>query len=271
MTILPSLFDNISHFGPLARTVGDATAFMEVAAGSSEEDIQSLPIDFKGSLAQAAELRGRRFAFSLDLGYYAIQPQVEAVIRQSIDQMRAMGAIVEEVQIPWTRAVNDEWFDLWCVFMSAFFGDELQRFRAQMDPAVVSMIERGHTMSATHYKRVEFLRTAMWRDMARLFERYEALLCPTCAITAPPVSENDDDYVQTLADGRFKGLDLTCPFNLLGQLPALSVPVGPAADGLPVGLQIVGRRFADEHVLSIGAALEALPGSLATTLRRPPA
>ena len=270
MTILPSLFDNISHFGPLARTVGDATAFMEAAAGSSEEDIQSLPIDFRSSQARAAPLQGRRFAFSLDLGYYAIQPQVEAIIRQTIDQMRESGAVVEEVRIPWTRAVNDEWFDLWCVFMSAFFGDELQRFRAQMDPSVVSMIERGLTMNATNYKRVEFLRTAMWRDMAQLLERYEALICPTCAITAPPVSENDDNYVETLADGRFKGLDLTCPFNLLGQLPALSVPIGPAADGLPVGLQIIGRRFADEQVLSIGAALEGLPGSLAATMRRPP-
>jgi Asp-tRNA(Asn)/Glu-tRNA(Gln) amidotransferase A subunit family amidase len=61
----------------------------------------------------------------------------------------------------------------------------------------------------------------------------------------------------TLPDGRFKGLDLTCPFNMLPQLPALSLPVGLAADGLPVGLQIVGRRFADEEVLGFGAAFEA--------------
>ena len=118
-------------------------------------------------------------------------------------------------------------------------------------------IERGLAMNATAYKRVELLRTRMWRDMAALFANYDALLCPTCAVTAPLVTECDDDYVATGPDGRFVGLDMTCPFNMLPQLPALSLPVGLASNGLPVGLQIVGRRFADESVLSMAAALEA--------------
>jgi Asp-tRNA(Asn)/Glu-tRNA(Gln) amidotransferase A subunit family amidase len=258
MTILPSVFDNISHFGPLARSAADATAFMAATSGGSDEDISSLPIAFDVSAARTGGLAGKRFALSIDLGYYAVQPQVEAVVRRAVAEMRTAGAIVEEVPIAWTRAVNDQWFDLWCVFMSAFFGDELASHRHHMDPAVVSMIERGLAMNATAYKRIELLRTSMWRDMAMLYERYDALLCPTCAITAPPVGQTDDDYTATLPDGRFKGLDMTCPFNMLPQLPALSLPVGLAADGLPVGLQIIGRRFADEHVLSFGAALEAV-------------
>jgi len=104
---------------------------------------------------------------------------------------------------------------------------------------------------------VELLRTSMWRDMAKLFESYDALLCPTCSITAPPLNECDDDYVATLPDGSFAGLDMTCLFNLLPQPPALSLPAGRASNGLPVGLQIVGRRFADEQVLSLGAAMES--------------
>ncbi len=258
MTILPSVFDNISHFGPLARSTADAIAFMSAVAGGSDEDISSLPITFDVNAARAGELAGKRFALSMDLGYYAIQPQVESVVRHAVGEMRKAGALVEDVPIDWTRAVNDEWFDLWCVFMSAFFGGELDRHRHDMDPAVVSMIERGRAMDATAYKRIELLRSSMWRDMARLYERYDALLCPTCAITAPPLSQTDDDYSATLPDGRFAGLDLTCPFNMLPQLPALSLPIGLAADGLPVGLQIVGRRFADEQVLSYGAALEAV-------------
>lgn len=258
MTILPSLFDNISHFGPLARTVADAVAFMDVTAGSSDEDIASLPIDFDSEAARNGCVRGRRFALSLDLGYYAVQPQVAAVIHRAADRLRGAGAIVDEVAIGWTRAVNDQWFDLWCVFMSAYFGDALTTFRARMDPAVVAMITRGLEMDATTYKRIERLRTAMWRDMARIFTRYDALLCPTCAITAPPIDETDDDYVATLPDGRFGGLDMTCPFNMLPHLPALSLPVGHAVDGLPVGLQIVGRRFADEQVLAWGEALEGM-------------
>lgn len=258
MTILPSVFDNISHFGPLARRVEDAASFMAATAGPSDEDISSLPIGFNAGEAVVANLRGRRFALSMDLGYYAVQPQVEAAIRRAVEALRDAGAVVEEVRLPWTRAVNDEWFDLWCVFMSAFHGGAIETCRDRMDPAVVSMIERGRAMDATAYKRIELLRTSMWRDLAALFERYEALLCPTCAVTAPRVTETDDDYVATLPDGRYNGLDMTCPFNMVPQVPALSLPVGLAEDGLPIGLQIVGRRFADERVLSVAAAVEAL-------------
>ena len=259
LTILPSVFDNISHFGPLARTMDDAVLFMAVASGPSDEDIQSLPLAFDEGRAGPASLSGRRFALSMDLGYYAIEPGVRDRILAAADRIRRAGAIVDTVPLGWSRAVNDQWFDLWCVFMSAFFGDRLEMHRDRMDPAVVSMIERGLAMGATPYKRVEILRSTMWQDMARILSTYEALLCPTCAVTAPPVSECDDDYVATDAEGRFAGLDITCPFNLLPQLPALSVPAGLADNGLPVGLQIVGRRFQDEAVLSIGAAFEGLP------------
>lgn len=256
MTILPSVFDNISHFGPLARTVGDAVAFMEAVSGPSDEDIMSLPLGFSSEVAQIGSLTGKRFAFSMDLGYYRIQPEVEVVIRQAIEKIRSLGAVVDEVPMHWTRAVNDQWFAVWCVFMSSFFGDRLPQHEHHMDPDVVSMIERGLVTNATDYKRVELLRTTMWRDMAKLFETYDALLCPTCAITAPPLNECDDDYVATLPDGRFTGLDMTCPFNMLPQLPALSLPAGLAPNGLPVGLQIIGRRFADEQVLSFATAME---------------
>jgi len=271
MTILPSVFDNISHFGPLARGVADAIDFMAAASGPDDEDILSLPIRFSRSAAAKAELESRRFCLSMDFGYYQVAPQVEAAIRRAVEEIRRSGAIVDEVPLHWTREANDQWFDLWCVFMSAFFGDRLEACRDRMDSVVVSMIERGFAMNATAYKRVERLRTAMWRDMASLFESYDALLCPTCAVTAPGVEETDDDYVATLPDGRFKGLDMTCQFNLLPQLPALSLPAGLAQDGLPVGLQIVGKRFADEQVLSVAWAIEVcLRASGVVTPPRPP-
>lgn len=256
MTILPSVFDNISHFGPLARSVEDAVAFMAATAGPDDEDIASLPLAFSAEKASAGPLSGRRFALSLDLGYYSVDAPVRAAVLAAVEALRAAGAVVEPVEIGWSRAVNDRWSDLWCVFMAAFFGEALDGYRARMDPLVVALIERGLTMNATTYKKVELLRTAMWRDLSAILSRYDALLCPTCAVTAPSADADDDDYVADLPDGRFRGLDMTCPFNLLPQCPALSVPAGRAEDGLPVGLQIVGRRYADEEVLSIGGAIE---------------
>jgi len=256
MTILPSVFDNISHFGPLARSVGDAVAFMTATAGPDDADISSLPLSFEAGKAAASPLAGRRFALSLDLGYYSVEPAVRGRILAAVEALRAAGAVVEPVEIGWTRAVNDRWYDLWSVFMAAFFGETLEDHRARMDPIVVELIERGRTLDAANYKKVELLRTAMWRDLAAIFSRYDALLCPTCAVTAPPAEADDNDYVADLPDGRFGGLDMTCPFNLLPQCPALSVPAGLGEDGLPVGLQIVGRRYADEAVLSMGGAVE---------------
>jgi amidase/aspartyl-tRNA(Asn)/glutamyl-tRNA(Gln) amidotransferase subunit A len=261
MTILPSVFDNISHFGPLARSVGDAVAFMTATAGPDDADISSLPVSFEAGKAAASPLAGRRFALSLDLGYYSVEPAVRGRILAAVEALRAAGAVVEPVEIGWSRAVNDRWYDLWCVFMAAFFGETLEDHRAHMDPIVVELIERGRTLDAANYKKVELLRTAMWRDLAAILSGYDALLCPTCAVTAPPAEADDNDYVADLSDGRFGGLDMTCPFNLLPQCPALSVPAGLGEDGLPVGMQIVGRRYADVAVLSMG-------GALVETLRR---
>jgi len=96
----------------------------------------------------------------------------------------------------------------------------------------------------------------MWQDIAPIFRDYDAFLCPTCAVTAPLANQCDDDYVVDNAQGRFVGLDMTCPFNMLPQLPALSLPAGLSSTGLPVGMQIVGPRFADERILSIASAME---------------
>ncbi len=261
MTILPSVFDDISHFGPLARTVEDAVLFMEATAGPSDEDPLSLDTPFDASRARDGVLRGRRFALSTDLGYYAIDPAIADLVGRTADRLRRAGAIVDEVALPWTREVNDRWLDMWNVFMSAYFGDRVEAFAARMDPAVLALIENGRKLSATDYKRIEVLRTRMWRDLMTILTRYDALLCPTCAAPAPFVDQTDDDFGHDLPDGRYGGLDLCAPFNLVPACPVISVPVG-LSEGLPVGLQIVGRRHADEEVLAMAGALEAAVGLL---------
>lgn len=257
MTILPSCFDTMSHFGPLARSVADAATFLRFTSGPDDADILSLPMPFLPERTAPASLRGKRFAFSPDLGYYHVEPQVREVIDAAIACLRASGAVVEKVDLTWTRAVNDGWHDLWCVFMSGFFGEGIEAHRSRMDPNVLDLIDRGMTLDATSVKRLELLRTAMWKDFSAVLSGCDAVLMPTCAVTAPSALADDNDFVATRADGRLAGLDMTCPFNLLPQCPALSLPAGLAADGLPVGLQVVGQRYADEDVLSLSAGIEA--------------
>ena len=89
-------------------------------------------------------------------------------------------------------------------------------------------------------------------------ERFDALLCPTMSRPAPRVGQTDSDFQSTRDDGRFHGLDMTCPFNFVGQCPVVSVPAGFSREGLPIGVQVVGHRFDDLGVMRIAGALERL-------------
>ena len=256
LDILPSVFDNISHFGPLARTIDDARLFLRATQGPDERDIQSngAPLRLTGS--QPASIRGMRLALNIDLGCYAVDAEVEAAVRDAAKALAKCGAKVEEVDIPWTRRIADAWTEIWQVFMAAYFGHLLDDYREKMDPHVVKLIEAGNQMSARDYKRLEIERTEQWRSFHPTLEKYDAFLCPTMRVPAPRVGERDEGYYADRGDGRYYGLDMTGQFNLLAPCPALSVPCGWSREGLPIGLQIVGRRWRDDTTLTIGKALE---------------
>ena len=142
------------------------------------------------------------------------------------------------------------------VFMAGYFGDYLEEWRDRMDPAVVDLIELGNRLSAVELKRHEMLRSRQWQDMARLFASYDALLTPTAARTAPPVELRDRDFGTDDEEGRLEGVDMTMAFNFVPQCPAISVPAGLTPEGLPVGLQVVARRYDDAFALRVACAIE---------------
>jgi len=256
MDILPSVFDNISHFGPLTRTAADAALFMEVVQGPDDADIESLPP--LGGLLEGLDdgVAGKRFALSMDQGFYAVAEDVQTQIRKAVDALKAAGATVEAVELPWSRALSDAWNDYWGVFMAGYFGEYLEQWRDRMDPAVVELIELGNRLTAVELKRHEVLRSRQWRDMAGLFASYDALLTPTAARTAPPVEQRDNDFGTEDEEGRLEGLDMTMTFNFVPQCPAISVPAGLTTEGLPVGLQVVARRYDDAFALRVARAVE---------------
>jgi len=256
MDFLPSQFDNISHFGPLARTVEDAALFLGAAQGPDDADIQSLAPALKTPIRLSGSLKGRRLALDVDLGMYDVDPEVEALVRAAADALRRRGAVVEDVDLGWDPAIRDAWYLVWRVFMAAYFGHHLNEWRDRMDPNVVGLMEAGFQASAVDLKRTEIVRTRQWRQLARVFAGYDALLCPTMARPAPEVTKTDADFGGLTPQKRVEGLDMTEVFNNVAPCPALSVPAGFTKAGLPVGLQIVGRRFDDVGVLRIGRALE---------------
>lgn len=256
MDILPTVFDTISHFGPLTRTVDDAALFMNAAGGPHERDISSIPQKLTFDVPGQGDVRGMRVALSVDLGYYAVDPEVEQAIRDVASTLAELGATVEEVELGWDRRINDAWYAQWGVYLDVCFAEEFERWRDHMDPNVVTLIDEGRRMDAVSFKRIEVLRTEQWYALCRVFDEHDVLLCPTTAHPAPPVGGSDSDYQGDQSDSRFHGLDMTCPFNFVGQCPVVSVPAGFNAARLPLAAQVVGHRFDDTAVMRVAAALE---------------
>jgi len=258
LDFLPTQFDTIQHLGPLARTIDDARLFLACAQGPDESDIMSLSpaLDLSGPLDRS--VAGLRLALDVDLGCYAVDPEVEAAVHEAAAALASAGAAVEEVDLGWTRELADAWNAHWGVYLAAIFGDALTEHRDRMDPRLVAFMEAGLALGAVDFKRLEFVRTDAWKRLAPILERCDALLCPTMSQTARLVEEDVAPYYAKSADGLYRGLDMTSMFNFVSQCPALSVPAGWSSEGLPIGLQIVARRYRDDVALRIGAALEAV-------------
>jgi Asp-tRNA(Asn)/Glu-tRNA(Gln) amidotransferase A subunit family amidase len=266
MDVLPSLFDSLSHHGPLARSVDDARLFLAATQGPDDADIMSVPGPLDLSSPTPASVDGMRLALSIGLGGWAVDTAVEAAVRSAAAALEAAGAIVEEVEVDVRPRDDEYWSDLWSVFMAGYFGQFVDEYRDRMDPDVVELIERGNSLGAVHMKRLELERTDLWRRLASVLARFDAIICPTMAtgplpaakaIKRPPVPD----------DGRYHGADMTAPFNLVGPCPALSVPCGFDTDGLPIGLQVIGPRWREDVVLRVGRAVET---ALPQASRRPP-
>jgi len=264
MDIIGTAYCNISHFGPLARNINDATLFLDTVQGEHPSDIQSLPrCDL--AIPTPSDVKGMKFALDVTLGFCVVDTGVETNLRATADALRDAGAMIEEVDLGWDSKIVDLWYDTWGIFMAAAYDNTtdvpLDENRERMSKGLVYLIEKGRKIDAVTARKGEFERTRYWHKLGAILENHHALLCPTMAITAPPVEMRDWDFGQVNEQGMLECMDMTSPFNYMAQCPTLSVPSG-FADGLPTATQIVARRWDDALALRIGAAIEkAMPWS----------
>lgn len=259
--------DYASHMGPITGTVADAALMLSVMAGPDDSDrtcLDATPSDYVGQLHRG--VNKLRVAWSPDLGGLPVDRDVAAVVEASVRMFEGMGCIVEEVK-PGFADTHALIRALWSMHLAGNRAQHLPAWRDRMDPGLVACIEDGLRHSAVEYVQARLEKLAFWDTVRPLFERYDLLLTPTTSVAAFPVGRlNPEDYPQHRWDW-FPWASFTYPFNFTGQ-PAASVPAGFTPAGLPVGLQIVGRRFADLTVLQASAAFEAARPS---THRRAPA
>ena len=162
LDVVPSSWDTIHHFGPLARTIDDARLFLLAAAGYDDRDALSQTATIDWTAPIASDVRGLRLAIDMDLGDYVVDSQVEREVLAAAAALADAGAIVEEVELGWTREVADAWGEHWSVYLAAWFGHTLPEFGDKMDPTVKRLIEHGLKMDAVTFKRLEISRNAAW-------------------------------------------------------------------------------------------------------------
>jgi len=248
--------DYASHMGPMARTVADAALMLSVMAGPDEWDRTSLetaPDDYTGKLT--AGIKGLKVAFSPDLGGFPVDAEVASLVKQAARAFEDLGCVVDEVK-PGFADSHDLIRCLWSAHEAGNYAQYLPQWRDRMDPGLVSCIEDGLRYSMVDYVEARGQKLAYWDTVRPLFEKFDLLLTPTLSVAAFPVGRLNPEHWRQHAWDWIGWASFSYPFNFTGQ-PAASAPAGFTSDGLPVGLQIVGRRFADLTVLQASAAFEA--------------
>jgi aspartyl-tRNA(Asn)/glutamyl-tRNA(Gln) amidotransferase subunit A len=255
----PSPVPFIVHVGPLARTVCDAALMLTTMVGPDERDLLSLPADVIDYVAACdGGARGLRVAWSATLGYVKVDPEVAQLTNAAARVFeRDLGCEVEAAdpgfESPWSFLSV-----LWTISCFLRLGAFLPEWESRMDPDLVKVVKQGERLGSIDYAEALAKRAVLWDTLRKFFDRYDLLLTPTLPVPPFAVSRIAPEAPSAAAEGLLPFHDwipFTYPWNLTGQ-PAASVPCGFTRDGLPVGLQIIGRRFADATVLRASAAFE---------------
>lgn len=252
-----SLMGQLSHLGPLTRTVADAALMMSVIARADPNDgyiAHGAGIDWASNPSHP--LRGLRICYSPSLFGVRVESSIASCVERAVQTLERMGAIVSEASPQMEDPVEN--------FEALFLGgisqlaDRLDEPRfALLDPDLQEQIEKGKRLTLSQYLRAERARERLIAQMQEFHQSYDLLVTPTL-----PIDPFEVGRIYPEGRGMSRWFDWA-PFSYpcnLSQQPAASLPCGLSDAGLPVGLQLVGPRFGDAMVLSVAKALESALG-----------
>jgi aspartyl-tRNA(Asn)/glutamyl-tRNA(Gln) amidotransferase subunit A len=241
---------NLDHAGPMARTVTDAALLLQTIAGYDPDDPVSVALPVDNLLATLdAGVTGWRIALATDAHFGEADPEVISAVRRAATVFEELGARVEAVDLSQGREAAQMNALMTTSDAAAFHRDRLRDHPHRFGADVLARMERGAQFTSTEYILARRFQSEWRRRLERLFEQFDLLLTPATPITAPVIEGLD------AIEAARQLTRCTAPFNLAG-LPALSVPCGLSAAGLPIGLQIVAAPWNEARVLRAGRAFE---------------
>jgi aspartyl-tRNA(Asn)/glutamyl-tRNA(Gln) amidotransferase subunit A len=257
----PFNLDQYCHDGPMARTVADAALLTNMVAGRHPLDVVSLPAPPPLGLAPDS-IAGARIALCVHLGNHPVEKVIESNLRRAAAVLTDLGATVVEVELPWT--------------VERVYEAARAHFGGIFGPVVAHDIEQHGDLMTTYARAfarnmvspIGFadglsIEGELYRPLGALLAEYDAMICPTMGTTG---FRAGDDYVDTVCEVNGYALPnyifaaLTPPFNIASRCPVLSVPTGVADNGVPTGMQIVGRTYDDATAFGLAMAYEQAYG-----------
>lgn len=252
-------WDSLSVTGPMARTVGDVALMLSVMAGPDDRAPLSYDVDTRRfpAAVKRPSVKGWRAAWTPDLnGLIPVDREVAAVAERATAVFRSLGVKIEHA-CPDFGEVNDIVLATRGLGMVARHAEKLARWEPVMQRGLVWNIKQGLSLTPEQIGRGETLRTRLWQRVRAFMETRDLLLLPTVAVPPFPVEQPYPTEINGKAlDNYTQWFFLTYGITVTG-LPVISVPCGFTKSGLPVGLQIVGRRRQEAAVLRAAAAFEA--------------
>ncbi len=247
--------NHFSQSGPMTRTVADTALLLQVLAGPDSRDATSIretPPDFSAGLCLG--VKGMRLAWSPDLGYAGVDPEVVAITARAARVFEELGATVEDAPLK-LEDPFEAFFDVFATAAYTSYGHLLEEHRDEFSPPGLRSIEHGANVTGAGLSRAILRVDQLGRQMEDFFDTYDLLLTPTMATPAFEIGQRPAVIGGKEVDPHWGFLPFTYPINMTGQT-ASSVPCGFSSDGLPIGLHIIGPRRAEAKVLQASAAYE---------------
>ncbi|MFQ5994850.1 MAG: amidase [Acidiferrobacterales bacterium] len=240
---------SMDHVGPMTRTVHDCALMLQALAGHDSRDPTSIDRSVPDYVAHLdRNLLRRRIGIARDYFFENCDPEVAALVDAAVGVLRDLGAVTEEIVLPDMRAARAAGSLIISVEAAAYHAVDLRERPGSFSDELRAALEMGSFYSGVDYAQAQRMRRLISAETERRLAGFDAIVMPTSPVAATPIVDDPPGHV-TLRSRN------TLPFDFVS-LPAISVPCGFTAAGLPIGLQIVGKAFDEAGVLQIAYAYE---------------